>query len=134
MVEPIFSERRVIGYAVIRSSLDGLYLQLLGYAALTVMVGLGAMGLAYLVIARMRRAVLQAEARLDYLAHVDSVTELPNRHAFNEQLQDALRRTGQTGAIGLLLLDLDNFKVVKTHLATAMATGCCARWRAGSTT
>ncbi|CAH0444598.1 hypothetical protein LMG10661_01023 [Ralstonia syzygii subsp. syzygii] len=116
VVEPIFSERRVIGYAVIRSSLNGLYLQLLGYAALTVMVGLGAMGLAYLVIARMRRAVLQAEARLDYLAHVDSVTELPNRHAFNEQLQDALRRTGQTGAIGLLLLDLDNFKVVNDTL------------------
>ncbi|MEF2249052.1 putative bifunctional diguanylate cyclase/phosphodiesterase [Ralstonia solanacearum] len=116
VVEPIFSERRAIGYVVIRSSLDDLYLQLLGYAALTVTVGLCAMGLAYLVIARMRRAVLQAEAHLDYLAHVDSVTELPNRHAFNERLQDALRRTGQTGAIGLLLLDLDNFKVVNDTL------------------
>ncbi|MHC6085501.1 putative bifunctional diguanylate cyclase/phosphodiesterase [Ralstonia solanacearum] len=116
VVEPIFFERRAIGYVVIRSSLDDLYLQLLGYAALTVTVGLCAMGLAYLVIARMRRAVLQAEAHLDYLAHVDSVTELPNRHAFNERLQDALRRTGQTGAIGLLLLDLDNFKVVNDTL------------------
>ncbi|WP_042549161.1 putative bifunctional diguanylate cyclase/phosphodiesterase, partial [Ralstonia solanacearum] len=116
VVEPIFFERRAIGYVVIRSSLDDLYLQLLGYAALTATVGLVAMGLAYLVIARMRRAVLQAEAHLDYLAHVDSVTELPNRHAFNERLQDALRRTGQTGAIGLLLLDLDNFKVVNDTL------------------
>lgn len=116
VVEPIFSERRVIGYVVIRSSLDDLYLQLLGYAALTVTVGIGAMGLAYLVIARTRRAVLQAEAHLDYLAHVDSVTDLPNRHAFNQRLQEALESAGQAGAIGLLLLDLDNFKVVNDTL------------------
>lgn len=116
VVEPIFSERRVIGYVVIRSSLDDLYLQLLGYAALTVTVGIGAMGLAYLVIARTRRAVLQAEAHLDYLAHVDSVTDLPNRHAFNQRLREALESAGQAGAIGLLLLDLDNFKVVNDTL------------------
>ncbi len=116
VVEPVFSERRPIGYVVIRSSLDDLYLQLLGYAALTVAVGIGAMGLAYLVIARMRRDVLQAEAHLDYLAHVDSVTDLPNRHAFNERLREALACAGQTGAIGLLLLDLDNFKVVNDTL------------------
>lgn len=116
VVEPVESERRVVGYVVIRSSLDDLYTQLLGYAVLTVSVGIGAMGLAYLVIARMRRAVLQAEAHLDYLAHVDSVTELPNRHAFNERLQVSLKRAGQAGAVGLLLLDLDNFKVVNDTL------------------
>ncbi|WP_296225592.1 putative bifunctional diguanylate cyclase/phosphodiesterase [Ralstonia sp. UBA689] len=116
VVEPVESERRVIGYVVIRSSLSELYMQLLGYAVLTVSVGIGAMGVAYLVIARMRRAVLQAEAHLDYLAHIDSVTELPNRHAFNERLQTSLKRAGQTGAVGLLLLDLDNFKVVNDTL------------------
>jgi diguanylate cyclase (GGDEF)-like protein len=116
VVEPVESERRVIGYVVIRSSLAELYMQLLGYAVLTVSVGIGAMGLAYLVIARMRRAVLQAEAHLDYLAHIDSVTELPNRHAFNERLHVSLKRAGQVGAVGLLLLDLDNFKVVNDTL------------------
>jgi len=116
VVEPVESERRVIGYVVIRSSLTELYMQLFGYAVLTVSVGIGAMGLAYLVIARMRRAVLQAEAHLDYLAHIDSVTELPNRHAFNERLQVSLKRAGQSGAVGLLLLDLDNFKVVNDTL------------------
>ncbi|MGM3278316.1 putative bifunctional diguanylate cyclase/phosphodiesterase [Ralstonia sp. 24A2] len=116
VVEPVESERRVIGYVVIRSSLIELYMQLLGYAVLTVSVGIGAMGVAYLVIARMRRAVLQAEAHLDYLAHIDSVTELPNRHAFNERLQVSLKRAGQSGAVGLLLLDLDNFKVVNDTL------------------
>ncbi len=115
-VEPVESERRVIGYVVVRSSLRELYMQLLGYAVLTVSVGIGAMGLAYLVIARMRRAVLQAEAHLDYLAHIDSVTELPNRHAFNERLQMSLKRAGHAGAVGLLLLDLDNFKVVNDTL------------------
>ncbi|KHK49680.1 diguanylate cyclase [Ralstonia sp. A12] len=116
VVESVESERRVIGYVVIRSSLVDLYMQLLGYAVLTVSVGIGAMGVAYLVIARMRRAVLQAEAHLDYLAHIDSVTELPNRHAFNERLQVSLKRAGQSGAVGLLLLDLDNFKVVNDTL------------------
>ncbi|CAJ0819209.1 putative bifunctional diguanylate cyclase/phosphodiesterase [Ralstonia flaminis] len=116
VVEPVESERRVIGYVVIRSSLFDLYMQLLGYAVLTVSVGIGAMGVAYLVCARMRRAVLQAEAHLDYLAHIDSVTELPNRHAFNERLQVSLKRAGQAGAVGLLLLDLDNFKVVNDTL------------------
>jgi len=115
-VEPVESERRVIGYVVVRSSLRELYMQLLGYAVLTVSVGIGAMGLAYLVIARMRRAVLQAEAHLDYLAHIDSVTELPNRHAFNERLHMSLKRAGHAGAVGLLLLDLDNFKVVNDTL------------------
>ncbi|WP_439893556.1 putative bifunctional diguanylate cyclase/phosphodiesterase (plasmid) [Ralstonia sp. 25C] len=116
VVEPVESEHRVIGYVVVRSSLRELYMQLLGYAVLTVLVGIGAMGLAYLVIARMRRAVLQAEAHLDYLAHIDSVTELPNRHAFNERLHMSLKRAGQAGAVGLLLLDLDNFKVVNDTL------------------
>ena len=116
VVEPVESERRVIGYVVIRSSLIDLYMQLLGYAVLTVSVGIGAMGVAYLVCARMRRAVLQAEAHLDYLAHIDLVTELPNRHAFNERLQVSLKRAGQAGAVGLLLLDLDNFKVVNDTL------------------
>ena len=116
VVEPVESERRVIGYVVIRSSLADLYMQLLGFAVLTVSVGIGAMGVAYLVCARMRHAVLQAEAHLDYLAHIDSVTELPNRHAFNERLQVSLKRAGQAGAVGLLLLDLDNFKVVNDTL------------------
>jgi len=35
-VEPVESERRVIGYVVIRSSLADLYMQLLGFAVLTV--------------------------------------------------------------------------------------------------
>ncbi|HTY20552.1 MAG TPA: EAL domain-containing protein [Geobacteraceae bacterium] len=53
----------------------------------------------------------KAEARIQLLAYYDSLTGLPNRAAFMERLQHALslaRREDRR--IGLLFLDLDNFK------------------------
>jgi diguanylate cyclase (GGDEF)-like protein len=82
----------------------------------------------------------QLEARVDertrqlrHLAHHDPLTQLPNRRHLFEHLQGALRRVGTApgsdGAdseraslpydgprVGLLLLDLDNFKVVNDGL------------------
>ncbi|HYC42483.1 MAG TPA: EAL domain-containing protein [Noviherbaspirillum sp.] len=108
---------RAIGLAVIRANLDQLYARLVGYAGLTLAIAMGSLAVAYLLVARMRRAVKSAEAHLDYLAHIDSVTGLPNRHAFNEYLAAALDKVNQFGGgVGLLLLDLDNFKIVNDTL------------------
>jgi diguanylate cyclase len=113
----ITADNRRIGVVVMRASLDRLHARLLAYAGITLSIALGSMAVAYLLVMRMRRVVKSAEAHLDYLAHIDSVTGLPNRHAFNEQLTQALSDV-QThgGSVGLLLLDLDNFKIVNDTL------------------
>lgn len=117
LVRYVNAHKRHIGYVVVRAGLDQLYARLIGYAGLTLLVAIGSLAVAYLLVARMRRAVKRAEAHLDYLAHIDPVTSLPNRHAFNERLSSALVRVDQFGGnVGLLLLDLDNFKIVNDTL------------------
>jgi GGDEF domain-containing protein len=65
----------------------------------------------------MRAAVVQAEQNLHVLAHIDPVTCLPNRNAFNDKLSYTLKRADrQETSVSLLLLDLDNFKVVNDTL------------------
>lgn len=117
LVRYVNADKRHIGYVVVRAGLDQLYARLIGYVGLTLLVAIGSLAVAYLLVARMRRAVKRAEAHLDYLAHIDPVTNLPNRHAFNERLSSALARVDQFGGnVGLLLLDLDNFKIVNDTL------------------
>jgi len=55
----------------------------------------------------------RAEARIEYLAHHDPLTELPNRAAFNECLDSTLARAaaGQD-SFAVLCIDLDRFKEV----------------------
>ncbi|KTC41868.1 diguanylate cyclase [Pseudomonas sp. ABAC21] len=58
-----------------------------------------------------------AQARLDYQAHHDPLTGLPNRTLFESRLQAALnghQETGQQGAV--LFLDLDRFKHINDSL------------------
>jgi diguanylate cyclase (GGDEF)-like protein len=115
--EEVQANGSMIGSASIRASLAPLYRRLAAFAAYTLLVAAGSYGLAWLLVQRMRRSVRQAERRLHHLAHVDPVTSLPNRNAFNEQLARALAQCAQAGGtVGLLLLDLDNFKVVNDTL------------------
>ncbi|HYD82240.1 MAG TPA: EAL domain-containing protein [Paucimonas sp.] len=117
IAQRIVLDGRVIGYVAIRARLDQLYARLTGYAGLILLVAVGSLAIAYLLAERMRRAIKSAEAHLDYLAHIDPVTKLPNRHAFNSRLAFSLSKVDQFGgAVGLLLLDLDNFKVVNDTL------------------
>ncbi len=53
------------------------------------------------------------EEQIAFLAYHDSLTELPNRKRFSEELDLALARAGRSGAaVAVAFLDLNDFKVV----------------------
>lgn len=62
----------------------------------------------------------RAEAQVAYLAHHDRLTGLPNRVLLEEQLQRDLARARRTGgAVALVQVGLDNFKLVNDSLGHA---------------
>lgn len=119
VAQRIVQKGRQVGCVVIVAGLRELYLRLLGYASLTLLVAATALGISMPLLSRMKRAVMRSEAHLDYLAHVDPVTGLYNRNSFNERLQAALVASSGRGHTGLLMLDLDDFKVVNDTLGHA---------------
>ncbi|WP_420224579.1 putative bifunctional diguanylate cyclase/phosphodiesterase [Pigmentiphaga litoralis] len=94
---------------------------LLRYVGLFAMATLGALSAAALVMAKTRARVEKAEARMDYLAHTDPVTELGNRRVVYDTIAARIAtrtdlgsdpRNPSGGRFALLLIDLDNFKAV----------------------
>ncbi len=58
----------------------------------------------------------QAEDKIAHMARHDSLTGLPNRTHFREQLEKSLVSLDRGDIIGVLCLDLDRFKVVNDTL------------------
>jgi len=59
----------------------------------------------------------QAEARIEYLAYYDALTELPNRRLLIDRLEQNLSRARRYGYYGaMLFLDLDRFKNINDSL------------------
>lgn len=59
----------------------------------------------------------RAEEQVAYLAYHDKLTGLPNRALFEEMLELALARARRHGlGVGVLYLDLDNFKLVNDSM------------------
>jgi len=59
----------------------------------------------------------ESERQLEYLAHHDPLTGLPNRCLFQSRLEQSLARSRRSGQpLALLFLDLDRFKVVNDTL------------------
>ena len=59
----------------------------------------------------------QAEQKMEFFAHRDPLTGLPNRTLFIELLSNAIQQAERTSAaFGLLFLDLDNFKTINESL------------------
>jgi len=62
----------------------------------------------------------EVERQLERLAQKDTLTGLPNRHAFNDGIAAALRRSQRAGTqVALLFLDVDGFKKINDTLGHA---------------
>jgi diguanylate cyclase (GGDEF)-like protein len=77
----------------------------------------------------------EARARLEHLAYHDSLTNLPNRAAFREQLETAIADAGRAGrSLAVLFIDLDDFKLVNDGFGHAVGdellVHCAERLRA----
>jgi len=60
---------------------------------------------------------IQNEKQLQYLAHYDALTNLPNRVLFTDRLDQSLARARWHGrAVAVLFLDLDRFKIINDTL------------------
>ncbi len=76
----------------------------------------GLIGVIFVTLAKESRAIAdreRAEERIHYLAHYDTVTNLPNRFLFKEHLSRALVFAERNDEmLAILFLDLDHFKRV----------------------
>ncbi|HEY8117653.1 MAG TPA: EAL domain-containing protein [Methylophilaceae bacterium] len=115
--QPLIFSGSTIGTLYVRANLNRLYSQLLRYIATTSLVMLATLFAAAFLLSRLQRAVINAEEQLGYLSNYDTVTKLPNRYSFNQKIQQLLNDSQlQNGALALLVLDLDDFKVINDTL------------------
>ncbi|WP_437879535.1 putative bifunctional diguanylate cyclase/phosphodiesterase [Pseudomonas sp. LRF_L74] len=62
-------------------------------------------------------SIKNSQHELDYLAHYDPLTCLPNRLLFSERIEHAVQRASRDKERGaVLLIDLDHFKIVNESL------------------
>lgn len=120
VAEPVLDHGRVIGRVALAVSTQPLRERSASFALISLVTGALALGLAWLLTVGLRRDIDRTEARLDELAHLDPVTGLHNRHAANDFLQAMVAHARREGSsFALMLLDLDDFKLVNDSLGHA---------------
>lgn len=72
----------------------------------------------------------RTQERLRILANTDTVTGLPNRNAIHEFINNAIASAGES-QVGIVYLDLDNFKKSMMRMAICLAISSYKpfRWR-----
>lgn len=115
--QPVMYAGNQVGILYVRANTRSVNYQLLWYMATTSLVMLATLFGSALLLGRLHRAVARAEERVGYLANYDTVTHLPNRYAFNQRFQQLIDAAGQQqNILALLMLDLDDFKVINDTL------------------
>ena len=66
----------------------------------------------------------QSEIKIEYMAHHDSLTDLPNRVLLNDRLEYVLGRVQHGEMVAVHHLDLDQFKAVNDTFGHPAATSC----------
>lgn len=113
VVEPIRHQDSIIGYIYLNKTLARMYIQIITYFASSTGVGAAALLLMWLLVSRTKRALTDSEQKLHRMAHIDAVTHIWNRNAFNIYLKSSIDHAEQHRQhIAVLLLDLDNFKTI----------------------
>ena len=113
VARPVRYHGMALGRVVLTADTGGIRGGLLRYGALLGLASLGALVTTSLLTRRSKARMRHAEAQLKHLAYTDTVTDLPNRRCTYEALELEIATYARTdGRIGLLLVDLDNFKVV----------------------
>ncbi|WP_417768166.1 putative bifunctional diguanylate cyclase/phosphodiesterase [Stappia sp.] len=118
---PIREHGRTLGAMILsyNQEMTGLFLNdviRIGVAVMMAMV-FAAMGLAAFFVWSRFRDRLHASKTIQFLAHHDALTGLPNRTVFSTKLNEALRLAhAKATNIAVLLIDVDKFKDVNdTH-------------------
>ncbi|ESR22600.1 GGDEF domain-containing protein [Lutibaculum baratangense] len=91
----------------------------LGLSALTLIMLFGGLDTARHIGQAVRKDI-EAQQRLEQLAHSDRLTGLPNRIALEEKLESLLARPCRDGRTAIHFLDLDRFKAANDEHGHAM--------------